>query len=187
MARSFSTTVQNIIDGGSPSYFYLIKLSLNTTYYFTSHYHDLVFDGNTYVGDGGLFEFDSPQFSSVVDREAYKVVLADVNDALLAEFKTGVVGKDIEVMVGFMNSNGIPQLAAADIVHIYKGYIDTPSVDNDFEEKTAIVEGTSPMADLDMVKPFITSKDGMDQRSSTDTSFDLIYSGSEIKIKWGKS
>jgi hypothetical protein len=37
-----------------------------------------------------------------------------------------------------------------------------------------------------MSKPFITSRDGMDQRSSTDTSFDEIYKNSEINLKWGK-
>jgi len=32
----------------------------------------------------------------------------------------------------------------------------------------------------------MTSRDGMDQKSSTDTSFDQIYESSAIEIKWGK-
>ena len=42
------------------------------------------------------------------------------------------------------------------------------------------------MSDLDMVKPFISSKDGMDQKSATDTSFDEVYEDNEITLKWGK-
>jgi hypothetical protein len=49
-----------------------------------------------------------------------------------------------------------------------------------------VLEGTSPMADLDLVKNFIASKNGMDQKSTSDTSFDQIYDGSEITIRWGK-
>jgi len=37
-----------------------------------------------------------------------------------------------------------------------------------------------------LVRSFITSKDGMDQKSDTDTSFDEVYSGNEITVKWGK-
>ena len=53
--------------------------------------------------------------------------------------------------------------------------------------KLAIIEGTSPMSDLDLVNPFITSADGMDQKNASDTSFDEIYENSEITLKWGKS
>ena len=42
------------------------------------------------------------------------------------------------------------------------------------------------MADLDSVNVIYSSKDGMDQLSATDTSFDEIYDGAEIATKWGK-
>ena len=42
------------------------------------------------------------------------------------------------------------------------------------------------MSDLDAVNSFISSKAGMDQVSSTDTSFDFIFEDSEAEIKWGK-
>jgi hypothetical protein len=42
------------------------------------------------------------------------------------------------------------------------------------------------MSDLDMVRSIITSKDGMDQLSSTDTSFDSIFKDKSVSVKWGK-
>jgi hypothetical protein len=39
---------------------------------------------------------------------------------------------------------------------------------------------------LDAVNVFYTSRDGMDQRSTTDTSFDDMFEDGEIKYKWGK-
>ena len=184
--RQFSTAVQTVLDSDLIEYAFLIKLQFNTTYYLTSNSYDVVYDGNTYLANGGLYEFDSPKFSTIVDRESYKVVISDLLDEMLAEFKINVVGKPIEVLVALRDASGDLLLTTSDIVHAYKGTVDKPSISNDFDEKLAILEGTSPMSDLDLVRPFVTSKNGMDQRSATDTSFDDIYDGSEITIKWGK-
>jgi len=184
--RQFSTPVQTVINSDNLKFLFLIKLEFNSTYYFTSYHRDIVFDGNTYIADGGLYEFDSPKFSSVVDRESYKVVVADLFDTMSAEFKANVIGKPIEVFVALLDANGDPLVNNADVLRIYKGFVDSPSLDISFESKLAILEGTSPMSDLDMVNTVITSKDGMDQLSATDTSFDEIYENGEITIKWGK-
>lgn len=184
--RQFSTAVQTVLDSDLIEYAFLIKLQFNTTYYLTSNSYDVVYDGNTYLANGGLYEFDSPKFSTIVDRESYKVVISDLLDEMLAEFKINVVGKPIEVLVALRDASGDLLLTTSDVIYAYKGTVDKPSISNDFDEKLAILEGTSPMSDLDLVRPFVTSKNGMDQRSATDTSFDDIYDGSEITIKWGK-
>ena len=186
MARSFSSNAQAAIDSGSAEFFMLIKLEFNSTYNLTSLPYDVVYDGDTYTSDGGLFEVSSPKFSSVVDREAYRVVIAESLNEMLAEFKANVVGKDISVKLGFLDPDGTPYLDPVDVVDIYSGTADSPSISNDLEQRLAIVEGTSPMADLDFVNVFYTSKDGMDQRNATDTSFDEIYADYEVSIKWGK-
>jgi hypothetical protein len=184
--RTFSTNVQNVLDGETIQFFYLIKLEFSSDYFFTSYNSDIPYDGDTYLSDGGLVEFDSPSLNSVVDREAYKIVIADQVNEMLSEFRLGVVGKVIEVRVGFLDSNGVPMTDPEDVILIYRGFVDSPSVSNDFEQKLAIIEGTSPMSDLDAINDFISSKDGMDQVSATDTSFDSIFKDNEVLIKWGK-
>jgi hypothetical protein len=187
--RVFSSTVQNLIDSGNIEYFFLITLNFTNTYRLTSYHSNLEYpigSGNTYISDGGLFEIDEPKFSSVVDREAYRIVIAEDLDEMSAEFEANVVGKPIDVKVGFIDANGYPLLNENDIVSIYKGNADSPSITNDWEQKLAVIEGTSPMADLDAVNVRYTSKDGMDQINTDDTSFDEIYGGREITFKWGK-
>jgi len=184
--RSFSEKFQEIIDSNTIKYIFLIRLGFNSTYYLSSYHSNVIYDGNTYVADGGLFEFDSPKFSSVVDRESYKIVIADLTNQMASEFRYNVVGKSIEVKVALIDANGSPLLNNEDVLSVYKGFVDKPSVETDFEGKFATLEGTSPMSDLDMVRSFITSKAGMDQKSSTDTSFDEIFKNNEISIKWGK-
>jgi hypothetical protein len=88
--------------------------------------------------------------------------------------------------VALRDANGDLLLGTSDVINVYKGVVDKPVINNDFETKLAVLEGTSPMSDLDMTRSFVSSKDGMDQRSTTDTSFDEIYDGSEITVKWGK-
>lgn len=184
--RSFSTAVQTVLDSDLIEYAFLIKLEFNTTYYLTSNPYDVVFDGNTYLANGGLYSYESPKFSTVIDRESYKIVLSELLDNFMTEFKLNVVGKPVQVYVAFRDASGELLLTTTDVITAYKGTVDKPVINNDFEEKLAVIEGTSPMSDLDMVKNFVTSKDGMDQKSATDTSFDEIYDNSEITIKWGK-
>jgi hypothetical protein len=184
--RQFSSAIQTVLASDNISFFFLIKLEFSQTYYITSYGSDIVFDGNTYSAEGGLFEYDSPKLSSVVDRESYRIVIADVSNTMIQEFKNNVVGKAITVTAGFLDANGEPLLNTSDMVQVYQGYVDTPIISNDWESKTAVIEGTSPMSDLDAVNVFYTSRDGMDQRSTTDTSFDDMFEDGEIKYKWGK-
>lgn len=184
--RKFSVTVNNLLNNDTIRFYFLIKLEFTQTYYITDFHSNITFLGNTYLADGGIFEYDSPKASSVVDRESYKVVLSDISDSLLAEFRNGVVGKPITVYAGFLNVNGEPIVTSNDVLLVYKGFVDSPAIENNFESKMAIIEGTSPMADLDAVNVFMTSRDGMDQRSATDTSFDDMNQDNEIKQKWGK-
>lgn len=184
--RTISAATQAVLDSDSIKVIFLMKLEFNSTYYFTSHHSDVVFDGQTYLADGGMFEFDAPKFSSVIDRESYKIVIADQAEVMAAEFRLNVIGKPVSVKVALMDTSGQPMLNTADVLSIYNGFVDAPSISNDFEQKLAIIEGTSPMSDLDMVRSFITSKAGMDQYSTTDTAFDEIFDNKAVTLKWGK-
>jgi len=200
MARTFSSNFLSVINSDTINYFYLIQIELErtgastqarNTYYYTSFERDITWNGQTWSGDGGLFEIDSPRFSSILDREAYTVVLQDKDNTLSDIFKQGVIGNDIKVRVGVLDSSGDPLVGVdgagvSDIVFIYSGFIDSPSISVDWEVKTAKIEGTSPMADLDQIKLFMVSKDGMDQKAAADTSFDRIYDDNETHLAWGK-
>ena len=196
--REFSSAVTTAINAERFKYFFLIELTFtsfntdsnqyeDTEYYFTSYNRELDWNGNTYIADGGLFEFEAPNFSSVLDREAYKVVITDISDQFAAHFKSGVIGSPIKVRVGIIDpSTDQPLTATEDIISLYSGFVDGPSIENNWDTKVALIEGTSPMADLDQINVRMVSKDGMDQLDSLDTSFDSLYEDSEINLKWGK-
>jgi len=186
--RVFSSNIQSVLNSDSIEFFFLIELFFASTYRLTSYSSNIVFDGNTYTSDGGVFEIDSPNFSTVVDREAYKVVISDPENDLLSELNSNIVGKEIRVRVGFIDENtGQPLISNTDdVLYVYKGYVDKPAITNDFENKLVTLEGTSPMSDLDGVRSFLTSKDSIQNFDSTDTSFDTVHDNYEIDYKWGK-
>jgi len=184
--RTFSSAVQTVLNSNIIEFTYLIELKFDSTYRFTSYNTDLTYDGNVYTAEGGLYEFDTPKFSSTIDREAYKIVVTDFLNEMAAEFDLNVIGKAVEVKVALMDSNGNPMLGTDDVLSVYSGFVDSPSISNNYEEKLALLECTSPMSDLDTVNSFYTSRDSMQQRSLTDTSFDEIFENKEISIKWGK-
>jgi hypothetical protein len=166
--------------------------------YHTTAPFNITVDGVTYLADGNLKSTEPPKLSRVVDREAYKLIYADPAFVFRPMFEVGLVGTKFRVYYGFFNTLAItiggalpgqPLLQPADIPLVYKGLIDSHgyTVSED-DEVDAIIEGSSPVANLDAKKVITTSKDYLRQIGMTsDTSFDQVYDGSKsIDLIWGK-
>jgi hypothetical protein len=191
-----SNTIKDIIELDRIKYFFLVSIGSN---HYTSNPFDITLsNGVTYVSDGGLTSVDPPTFSSTVDRSTYSVAFTDVSSELKSYFEDGATGDSFIVRIGFYNTLDIETEGVEvgglftqlhNTILIYKGVIDTQSYSLSFDNGglTARIEGSSPMADLDLVKPFYTNKDSMKQVNIHDTAFDKVFDGSgQIKLKWGK-
>jgi len=183
--REFSSELTAALGQDYVEYFFLIDLYLNSTYHLSTYPSDVTVGSVNYISNGTIFSYDPPRQNTVVDREAYKISLIDPNNSLLAEARAGIVGKDVTIRAGFVGPNG-PLLAEEDLVYVYKGFVDAPSISNDFETKIMNIECSSPMADLDIVRPFFTTKYGIEQFDTTDTCFDRVNDGYNLQVKWGK-
>jgi hypothetical protein len=194
---SISPAITNIIFLDRVKYFLLVSIGNNK--HFTSNPFDITMsNGITYLSDGGLAAIDPPTFSSSVDRSTYGVTFADVTSELKSFFETGATGASLSVRLGFYNTldDAIEGVEVGEIFNnindtilIYKGVVDGQSymIDPNNSEIYAKIEGSSPMADLDLVRPFYTNKDSMQQKNPNDNSFDKVFEGSgSIKLKWGR-
>jgi hypothetical protein len=144
-----------------------------------------------YFSDATLVTIDPPQMSTNVDREQYKITLADPMLEKMTSVRNNLVGKVLEGRLGFVNHyTGTPYLEIADCPIVYKGRIDGASYlikTNEFGESILQITGSSPMRNLDMKKSLFISRDFVRQRDATDSSCDQIYEGSgAITLKWGK-
>jgi hypothetical protein len=197
--KTYSPNIKQLLELDNLSPYFLVTLELSTgTIYHTNTPMDVNIIGlGSFSSDNSLLAIEAPRLSSVVDRETYKITYSDNNFAFKALFESGIVGTPVTVYIGFYNSSevvinnvlpGNPLNNIEDLVIAYKGFIDSHGHTTDVEsEVTAVIECSSPMASLDLTKPFYTSRDSMRQINPTDTSFDDVYSGSKaINLLWGK-
>lgn len=192
-----STTVKDIINSGYMSFFYLVNIN-DERFYSSTPFNIVMDDGNTFYSDGGLIGVEPPRISSVVDRASYKIQIGDADFSLKSYFESGAVGDKLAVRIGFFNTLGVTRdgiapgdafTQIANTILVYKGAIDAQAYEIDMAQNTAIasIEGSSPMADLDLVKVFVTNRENMRRKHPTDTAFDKVFEGSgEINLKWGK-
>ncbi len=202
--RKISTVVSSLMEGVNVMPFFLVKIPDLNLYLTTLQYDVAMSDGNTYLSDGGLVSIDPPRLSNVVDRESYKISIADPDFEFKPYLNNGIVGSELVVFVGFLNTTNatITDSNGDEIEHYqvfkdmrdtiisYKGVIDNNNYEVDFSNNQVMLtlEGSSPLANLDQVKTFYTSKDQMMQVNPNDTSMDEAYKGSEeLVIKWGKA
>jgi len=199
MAKKLSSNVQQVIDTDNLSPFFLVKIDLNDgSIFHTNTPMDINVSGlGLFTADNTLMSIDAPRLSSIVDREVYKISYADNNFAFRNLFEIGMVGIDVTVFIGFYNTTdvtlggvppGQPLNAYEDLVIAYKGFVDShghTSIPD--EDVSAVIECSSPMADLELTKIFLTSKDSMRQIAPQDSSFDFVYAGSKsVSLVWGK-
>ena len=126
--RTFSSTVSSLLSQDVVKFFLLIDLKFSSNHYLTTLPYSFTFlsaDGVSvnYSVSNSVLEYDPPKLSSVVDREAYRLVLSDLSDTMLGEMKTGIIGKEMSVRLGFLDSSDQPITNSSDILYIYKGFI----------------------------------------------------------------
>jgi hypothetical protein len=198
---NFSVNVRNALSQEVVDVFYMLRI-LNydgSIMYSTTNYFmdiqlqnagvDLV--GYNYSSDATLISIDPPQMNTNVDREQYKITLADPMLSKMSSVRNNLVGRVLEGRLGFVNhSTGFPYLEIADCPIVYKGRIDGASYlikTNELGENILQITGSSPMRNLDSKKSLFISRDFVRQRDANDSSCDQIYEGSgAITLKWGK-
>lgn len=189
---SFNQTVSNLLSQPTVEAFYLVSIEMPTTYRSTTFMRNIVMDdGNIYVSDGKLVNVDPPKLSATVDKSQYKISFADPDMYFGAYLTTGLVGKKVTVRVGFVDtSTGLPLPQIANTVLIYKGRIDSGAYSISTEtlgSSVFVINCSSPMGDLDLVKRLDTTKDALRAVDPSDTSFEQIYEGvGQIELRWGK-
>lgn len=159
----------------------------------TSYYENVTLsNGYLYEANGMLVSADPPQLSTTVDREQYKITIADPEFMQGDNAENGLTGKRMEVRLGFVEPEiGVPYTDEIDTFIVYRGRVDGAAYKistEEFGEALLQITGVSPIMSLEMKKGFRLTKDATRQRNPTDSSCDQLYEGSStIVLKWGKS
>jgi len=173
--------------------FYLVRLGNN--YYSTTWYSNLKFNNKSYAADGLLIGVQPPQTDSSLDKNRFKLTIADDRNILNSEIES-LIGAPAHVYLGATSPNGQPinlsdgNLDPAELLCLYKGTIDGISIQydtNEFGSQTITAELTNPFHNLDRKRTFYTTRKELRAIAPNDTSFDQIYTGSShMMLRWGK-
>lgn len=194
--RQLSQNIKNQLAAGTLDIFYLVRIyETDGTVLFSSTTNPFdiqLSDGRSFEANGAILSIDPPQLTTTVDREQYKISIADASLVQSNLAQSGLVGKQIEVLAGFNNGDtGVPFENAADTITLYRGRVDSVAYKITTEilgERILVITGTSPMLALDMKKGIYLSRDFIRQRNINDSCCDDIYEGgSSVVLKWGKS
>lgn len=191
----FSANVQNAIASLNSETFYAVSIVSETGVPWkrlTTYPADLTIDGALYYGNGEIVAMDPPKISTNVDREAFRISLADPAFMNAVDVDLGLINYRVRVLAGFTNpSTGVPMTDLSDMLHVYSGRVDSTGYrmgTQEAGEANLQLVCSSPMADLDLKKGIFTSRDYVRGKNPRDSSCDHVYAGSGVlSIKWGKS
>lgn len=194
--RQLSANVVAALTGADLETFYTIRIAdKNDTVVFTStthHSNVTLSNGHLFEANGLIVSVDPPQLSTTVDREQYKVGIADPAFLQGSMAENGLIGKKLEVRIGFIDpTTGLPYTNVNDTFLVYKGRIDGTAYKvstQEYGESVLMITGTSPILSLDMKKGIFLSRDAVRQRNVNDSSCDQLYEGSgSVVLKWGRA
>ena len=175
--------LKEILNADISDLFYLVQVR---NYFTTDYFIDISVNGNVYQADGALAQVSAPKLGSVVDTATYRAEFADP-DFLFAEFaENGMFGAKFEISVSSVKNDG--SLLTPFV--IFSGTVNKAGYAVKAEltgESLFVVEGGSPINNVDLKKPFRTSRDYLKQIDVTDTAFDNVYQNSgQLLLRWGK-
>ena len=202
---NLSYRVSELISKGSVEYFYLIEATRNNSAFplfpvedgFSSHITSYPQNLSFFIDDYGSFTFkycaslhsvEAPKSTSIVDRSAFKLTFADVNQALKSRFDQKPYGVRIRVWVGLIDLyNGSPLSDFSDYINTQAGFIDSLYYEADFGNSTAIatIECSNPMGDLDRSNPYWCTGVNQRRRYPDDACFDDVFKSAKSKtVTW---
>ena len=202
--REFSDTIQQILSLSSLSTYFCVKIDFSTgpLLHTTLPYDVAITNLGDFTADNNLINVEAPRMSSVVDRETYKIVYSDPTFYFRESFEEGVIGTKMIIYIGFLNTadyaiNGTEpghpftyfnyNPALSDVIIAYSGVIDSHGYTQEDDQISVVLEGSSPMASLDLVKLFMSSQESLQKIDPTDTAFNQVHIGSTaVSILWGK-
>ena len=181
--------------------FLLLRIGPNPealTYCYTTLPYDYINsqDGYTYSKENRMVGIDPPRISDSLDREAFKVTLADTDGTLRSTLDTwNMSGVPFIISSGFINNTsetiqGIsPGAPFSDKIIAYEGTVDTYTYTITPDEQIILtIEGASPMGSLDLTRTLLTSKAYLNQEYPDDTSYDQVTEDSlQVTLRWGKA
>lgn len=184
MARGLTTAVNNELATDKLNPVTLVYLNVSTGLRFTDHYKDLTYDSNTYTASSLFLKVSEVSESSEVEITNIALEFTGADQTIISLFLNNeYMDRDVEVYKGFLNST---QSLISDPFLLFKGRIESFSIDETLQSSDVKVVATSHWADFDKVKGRKTNTNSQQLYFAGDVGFD--YASQTVQdIKWGRA
>jgi len=184
MARGLTTAVNNELATDSLNPITLVYLGVSTGSRYTDHYKDVTYDGNNYTASSVFLEASAISESSEVEITNIQLTFSGADQTIISLFlNNNYMNKDVEVYKGFLNDS---QTLIGDPVTLFKGKIESFSVDEEITNSTVTISATSHWSDFERVQGRKTNTNSQQIYFAGDVGFD--YASQAIaELRWGRS
>ena len=184
MTRTLTTAVKNELETDSLQPISLVYINVGSGFRFTDHYKDVTFDSNTYSASSLFTRLSSVTESSEIEVSNITLSFSGADQTIISLFlSNNYMEKEAEVYKGFLDSN---EQVIADPFLLFKGRIESFSIDETLQSSDVKVVATSHWADFDKVKGRKTNTNSQQLYFAGDVGFD--YASQTVQdIKWGRA
>lgn len=162
----------------------LIYVGVSTGFYYTDHYKDISYNGNTYVASSLFLGLSEVTESSEVAVNSLTLKFTGADQAIISlVLNNDYMDKVVNVYRGFLNDS---QTLISDPFLLFEGRIENFNIDEDETSSSVLISVASHWADFDKVKTRKTNTNSQKLYFPNDKGFDYA-SQSVREIKWGRA
>lgn len=184
MSRTIHADVITEIAKDSFSQVALIYLAFDTAIYITNAFHDIVYDGNTYLAGGHLLKSGAIQESSDVRVGTLNITLSGVDQSYISILlNQSTTNRQIKVYRAFLDSS---QAIIGDPLLTFDGRVSDFKIKDARDSSTITLSSSSHWADFEKKAGRRTNNNSQQMFFDGDLGFE--YAANITKdIKWGRT
>jgi len=162
----------------------LVYIGVSTGFYYTDHYKDISYNGNTYVASSLFLGLSEVTESSEVAVNSLTLKFTGADQTIISlVLNNDYMDKVVNVYRGFLNDS---QALISDPFLLFEGRIENFNIDEDETSSSVLISVASHWADFDKVKTRKTNTNSQKLYFPNDKGFDYA-SQSVREIKWGRA
>jgi hypothetical protein len=184
MARGLTSAVNTELATDSLNPVTLVYLGVASGSRYTDHYKDVSYSSNTYTASSIFLDASAVTESAEVEISNIQLRFSGADQSIISLFlNNNYMNKDVEVYKGFLNDS---QGLISDPFTLFKGKIESFSVDEEINRSTVTISATSHWSDFERVQGRRTNTNSQQIHFDADVGFD--YASQAIaELKWGRS
>ena len=170
--RGLNSVITAQLSAGKFIYAHLIKIGLNTTYYYTDAAYDITYDSNTYDSNAFMLPVSSVKEEGKVTTSSMDLSISAVTQTVLSDvLNNGYIHKEVIIQKAFLSDANAVLSSGSDyaVFTIFKGMINGFSLAEGEKTSTITFSVMNHWAFFERISGRVTTKESQDQLGLTYT------------------